>query len=275
MAVSDRPFESLDTVQAWERRARVRSLLMAEATKRMLDAAQLEAGYRVLDIGTGTGDTALLAAERVDGDGQVVAIDASDAMIGQAAEHVREAGATNVELRVMDASDLELEDAMFDAVIGRNAMMFLTDWPAPLHGFHRVLRPGGRLSFIVWASQKENPYFYLPVALARKHGWMRGPDATLESPFRLADVGSLFRDLERAHFRDVAVEPVRSDVTFNDRAPLLAYIREGPMYHANADQLDDRERAAFERALEAAFEDFRSGDGYRITAVSLLATGTR
>jgi SAM-dependent methyltransferase len=269
------PFESQDVVLAWERRARVRAILMAEATQRMLAAAQIGLGSRVLDVGTGTGETALLAAERVAPIGRVIAIDASPAMIEQAKAHVREAGVANVELRVMDGGRLEVEEASIDAVIGRNAMMLLPDWPAPLAGFHRVLRPGGRLSFIVWAPKEENPYFYLPVALARKHGWMRVPTASLEGPFHLADARSLRRDLEAAGFRGAAVDRVASETRMMDAAALLAYLREGPMYHANADQLSPADRAAFDEALRDGVEQFREGEGYRIRSVSLLATGTR
>ena len=70
------PFEQRDVVIAWERRAGVRAALLAEATTRMLDSARLGLRSQVLDVGTGTGDTALLAAERVGSAGHVLAIDA-------------------------------------------------------------------------------------------------------------------------------------------------------------------------------------------------------
>jgi ubiquinone/menaquinone biosynthesis C-methylase UbiE len=57
---------------------------MAHATARMLDASQINPGERVLDVGTGTGDTALLAAKRVGPQGHVMAIDASSPMVDQA-----------------------------------------------------------------------------------------------------------------------------------------------------------------------------------------------
>jgi len=49
----------------------------------------------------------------------------------------------------MHGSDRRLKEASVDAVIGRNAMQFLPGWPRPLRGFDRVLRPGGRLAFVV------------------------------------------------------------------------------------------------------------------------------
>jgi len=269
------PFEQRDAVIAWERRAGVRAALLAEATTRMLDSARLGLGSQVLDVGTGTGDTALLAAERVGPAGHVLAIDASPEMVEQAVGKVRRSGLENVDVQVMDGARLSLADISRDAVIGRNAMQFLPGWPLPLMGFHRVLRQGGRLAFIVWGPPEENPYFHLPVSLAREHGWMRAPREALETPYRLADGDRLHADLTTAGFREAAVARVAVDVHMPEAAPLASYIRESPMFHANADQLNAEERVAFDATLVAAIERFREGDGYRIPVISLLVTGTR
>jgi len=84
------PFESRGGVLAWERRAAVRSAVLAEATKRMLDAVAVGPGGRVLDVGTGTGDTALLVDERVGPAGHILVIDASRQMIEQGYKKIRE-----------------------------------------------------------------------------------------------------------------------------------------------------------------------------------------
>ena len=126
---SYQPFEQREAVIAWERRAGVRAALLAEATTRMLDSALLGPRSQVLDVGTGTGDTALLAAERVGPAGHVLAIDASPEMVEQAIGKVRKAGLDNVDVQVMDGARLALPDVSRDAVIGRNAMQFLPGWP--------------------------------------------------------------------------------------------------------------------------------------------------
>jgi len=275
MSVSYQPFESRGIALAWERRAKVRAALMAEATKKMLAAANIGPGSHVLDVGTGTGDVALLVAEQVQPGGYVLAIDASVQMVEQALNHVKKAGMDHVDVRVMDGSHLELDDASFDAVVGRNAMQFLPGWPLPLGGLSRVLRPGGRLAFIVWATKEENAFLHLPVSLAAERGWMRVAPSSLESPYRLADQDALLADLTAAGFKDTNVERIAAQARLPEAEPLAAYLREGPMFHANADQLADEQRSAFETALLEAIERFRDGDGYRVPAVSLLATGTR
>jgi protein-L-isoaspartate O-methyltransferase len=275
MSISYPPFESREVALAWERRAKVRAPLMAEATKKMLAAANIGPGSRVLDVGTGTGDVALLVAEQVRPGGSILAIDQSAQMVEQALAHVKKAGMDHVDVRVMDGSHLELDDASFDAVVGRNAMQFLPGWPLALTGLSRVLRPGGRLSFIVWATKEENAFLHLPVSLAAARGWMRVPPSSLESPYRLANQDALLADLAAAGFKDTNVERIAAQARLPEAEPLAAYLREGPMFHANADQLSDEERSAFETALLEAIERFRDGDSYRVPAVSLLATGTR
>ena len=97
----------------------------------------------------------------------------------------------------------------------------------------------------------------------------------LETPYRLADAHRLHADLATAGFREAAVARVAVDVQMPEAEPLASYIRESPMFHANADQLNAEERVAFDATLVAAIERFREGDSYRIPVISLLATGTR
>src|SRR5262249_37204881 len=112
---------------------------------KMLSLARVGPGARVLDVGTGTGLVALLAARLVSS-GKVVGIDHSSGMLEQArAKASRESLDHIASFWQMDAEHLDFPDQSFDAVC---SLFALLHFPTPLFALremHRVLRPGGRL----------------------------------------------------------------------------------------------------------------------------------
>src|SRR5579864_7997488 len=101
---------------------------MLPLTERMLDLAGLRTGSRVLDVGAGTGEQTLMAAERVGSSGSVLAVDVSAPMLAVAAAAARAAGLANVETQVMDARRIaELDSGPFDAAISRNALILVPE----------------------------------------------------------------------------------------------------------------------------------------------------
>jgi ubiquinone/menaquinone biosynthesis C-methylase UbiE len=91
----------------------------------MLELASVQPGSRVLDVAAGTGDQTLMAARRVGPTGNVLATDDSTSMLKVAAEAARKEGLTNVDTRVMNAENIELDSDSFDAVVCRIALMRL------------------------------------------------------------------------------------------------------------------------------------------------------
>jgi ubiquinone/menaquinone biosynthesis C-methylase UbiE len=110
-------WERKESADWWSAGQAARQQNYGAATEIMLDLAGVQAGSRVLDVAAGTGESTLMAAARVGSKGRVVAADASASMLNVAAEAARQAGLTNVETRVMNAENLELDKDSFDAVI--------------------------------------------------------------------------------------------------------------------------------------------------------------
>ena len=238
----------------------------------MLDVARIGPKSQVLDVGTGTGDTAVLAAERVGPTGRVIAIDASSEMLNVAAESARASGLDHIEFRQMDGGNLALEPGSVDAVIGRHSIQFLDDWPAPLTGFHQVLRPGGRLSFVVWGRTTENPFMALPVEIPKQLGWP--PVSAAAAPFSLGDGQRLRQQLVTTGFDEVKVERVG----FQTRMPAdvaLANRLDSPMSRAAVNNASAEQREAFQKAIRSALERMRDGDSVLVAGVTLLASATR
>ena len=114
-----------------------------QAVGPLLDAVRAGAGTRLLDVATGPGYVAAAAAER---GASVIGADFSAAVV--AAATLRH---PNVEFREADAEALPFPDTSFDAVTINFGMNHFARTDLVLAEVHRVLRPGGRLAFTVWA----------------------------------------------------------------------------------------------------------------------------
>jgi arsenite methyltransferase len=110
---------------------------MVAQAERVLEAAALQPGDTVLDIGAGLGLLTLAVHERI-GDGWVIAVDPSVGAL--------EASASGIMYLVGDAEVLPLPDAAVDAVVLRSVLVHVGDTEAAVKELARVLRPGGRLS---------------------------------------------------------------------------------------------------------------------------------
>lgn len=105
----------------------------------------LAPGETVVDLGSGAGMDAFLAARQVTSTGRVIGIDMTDAMLSKARENARKAGIANVEFRKGRIEELPIEDASVDAIIS-NCVINLSPEKARVYAeAYRVLRPGGRL----------------------------------------------------------------------------------------------------------------------------------
>ncbi|GGO74366.1 arsenite methyltransferase [Nocardioides deserti] len=107
--------------------------------------ADLRAGERVLDLGSGGGIDVLLSARRVGPTGFVHGVDMTDEMLELARANAAKAGATNVEFLRGTIEDVPLTDASVDVVISNCVINLSVDKPRVISEMHRVLVPGGRI----------------------------------------------------------------------------------------------------------------------------------
>jgi len=110
-----------------------------------LAVAELRAGERVLDLGSGGGIDVLLSARRVGDSGFAYGVDMTEEMLALARANAAKAGATNVEFRAGTIENIPLPDAAVDVVISNCVINLSTDKPAVLAEMFRVLTPGGRV----------------------------------------------------------------------------------------------------------------------------------
>jgi len=106
--------------------------------------AALKAGDIVLDLGSGSGLDAFLAARKVGPDGKVVGIDASAEAVATAIQHAATGDYANVEFRVGIMTALPVDDRSFDVVISNCAINYSADLAATFREIFRCLKPGGK-----------------------------------------------------------------------------------------------------------------------------------
>lgn len=186
----------------WQRAAAGYDATFARATagfvEALLDAAQVSAGMRVLDLCCGTGVGAAAAAER---GAAVTGLDFSAAMLAEA----RRANP----LLAFDEGDIEAlpyRDGSFDAVID-NFGIHHAPYPArAVAEALRVLRPGGRFAFTTWAAPEENIAWKLLFDAVRAHG---DPDAAKAPPSggNLVTIAAVLDLLRAAGFAEMGQKP--------------------------------------------------------------------
>lgn len=116
--------------------------VLAPATRAILQAAGVRRDMRVLDLGSGAGDVAFIAAGLVGPAGEVVGIDQSPDAVAKATARARQRGLSNVRFVAGDIHD-RAPDGPFDAIIGRLVLMYVPDPAAVLRTQAGVLRSGG------------------------------------------------------------------------------------------------------------------------------------
>ena len=122
------------------------SRIYGESTQRLCKRAGITAGMRVLEIGSGAGDVALMLAELVGQEGQIVGVDVNPVILETARQRATESGIRNVEFIAGDARGFAFADK-FDAIVGRFVLMYMADPGEAFAKLVTYLNPGGIIAF--------------------------------------------------------------------------------------------------------------------------------
>lgn len=265
-----------DAAEAWHRWGPVIEDWLGPATERMLDAAGVTAGSRVLDVAAGAGGQTLSAARRAGPTGHVLATDISPAILEFAEMVAKEAGLANVSTQELDGEHLDVEEAGFDAVISRVGLIYFPDQRAALAGIHRALRPGGRLSAVVYSTADRNGFFSVPVGIIRRRAQLPPPAPGQPGPFSLGAPGVAEQHFRDAGFRDVTVDVVPSPVRMATAAECVDFERQSfGALHQMLSGLPQTERDEAWAEIARALAEFEGADGFVGPCEMLVVSGTR
>ena len=269
-------YGSAEAAAAWQRSGAARATLLVPLTERMLDFAGVEVGYRVLDVAAGTGEQTLAAARRVGPSGAVLATDIAAQMLALAAEAAAQAGFRNVETRVLDARDLDLEPESFDAAISRVALMLLPERARAMAGIHRALKTGKKFAVLVLGTAEECPLIALPMGIAGRYAGT--PQAPFGDPgmFALGDPATLAAAYRDAGFREVSVQTARVERRFPSLAAAMQNVRDIlPETQALLRHVSEAERAAAWAEIEGSLRQFEGEGEFVVPHAFLIAAGTK
>jgi SAM-dependent methyltransferase len=237
----------------------------------LIDHLELQPGQQLLELAAGPGDTGFLAAELIRPGGTLISSDAAEEMLEVARRRAEQLGVDNVEFKQLQLEWIDLPTGSVDAAVCRWGYMLAVDPETALRETRRVLRPGGRLAFAVWAEADLNPWATVPGRTAVELGHAPPPDPDGTGPFSLASREKLTGLLDATGFDDVEIEPVEIDRTYPDIGPFFQEtFTLSPMLGALVKQLSDAERNGLIDAMTSAAAPFTAADGsVRFPGVSL------
>ncbi|UQA55855.1 class I SAM-dependent methyltransferase [Polyangium aurulentum] len=221
----------------------------ARIGKATVSRVPLGPGDRVLDVCSGSGASAIPAAQAVGPEGSVLAVDLADALLARGRAKAGSLGLSNIDFRSADFEAMDIPPEHFDAVVCVFGIFFIPDMAAAVRRLWQWLRPGGTLAITTWGPdvlEPGNTAFWDAIRVHR-------PD--LYKSFRpwerIDTADSLRAMLAEAGVTDASVEAEHS------RQPLASpddwwVIALGSGYRGTIDQLDAGTREAVRRDTLAA-----------------------
>lgn len=262
----------------WVGRMDVQEARNIEVATLLLAAAQAVPGERVLDVGCGTGATALPFAAAVGPRGHVTGIDISEPMLAVARQRVAEQGLSNVTLLLADAQVHKLPPESVDLLTSRFGVMFFADPTAAFRNLRGALRPGGRLCMAVWASIAENMHWKIPYDIAVRHLGPPAPKPPHDpGPHVFGDRDYCRRVFADAGFGDIAIDARAFHVTGKSAASEAEHAALfGPAWRLMEEkQADEAARQAIVQETEAGYAAYVTPEGVRVPGTVLLVTARR
>jgi ubiquinone/menaquinone biosynthesis C-methylase UbiE len=234
-----------------------------ESGKVLLRKLRLNAGERVLDVGSGTGLLAEYAADIVGTSGSVEGLDPLPLRIDIARRRSR----PNLRFRVGNALDLgNIEDATYDVVYLNAVFHWLPEKLGPLHSFLRILKPGGRLGISTSAIDHVGTLETIRRQVLSAKPYDAYPDVARPASHHvtLDELRALFG---KVGFDSLSIDLIPNEAVYTNPAAVIDFVQASSfgnfLGHIPA-ALRDRARADIETELEN-----------RRTPQGILVRGTR
>jgi ubiquinone/menaquinone biosynthesis C-methylase UbiE len=254
----------------WQRAASSYRSSFAHATAPyiapLLESAEISSGQQVLDVACGPGHLAAAASAR---GATAHGLDFSAEMVG-----IARGAHPEVVVTEGDAEDLPYPDGTFHAVVSSFGIHHVPRPELALAECKRVLMPGARIAFTVWATPEENTAWSLVFEAVARHGNRSASEAP--PPGALNRIDQCVRALEAAGFIDGSAEIVRSEWSLPDGRALLAALSAGTVRMAALIAAQDPSAlAAIANDIDRQAQRFRRDQNLVVPIAAVLARGRK
>lgn len=263
--------------QYWNKHQASIEKMFAPLTQALIADAHIGSGQSVLDIGGGSGEPSLAIARILGDSGCVTYTDPSAGMVKAARDEAERRGLKNIQFHQCPAEQLPFHDNSFDAGVSRLSAMFFPDVGAGLREMLRLVKPGGYISFVVWAAREVNPFFSIITEILNQFVPADIEDEDAPAAFRFARPGKLAKLMTEAGAASVNEHPI----VFRIEASLtLARFWElrtemSDTFRGKLAKLAPDEVAAVKDKVQKAVARYFENDGMSFPAQALIVTGKK
>jgi ubiquinone/menaquinone biosynthesis C-methylase UbiE len=256
---------------AWEQWADNLQAMADKFNQPLLNAVNIQTGDKVLDLASGAGEPALSVAQRVGESGLVIASDVVPAML-QAVKR-RAASISQLHCVAADMEALPFATESLDKITCRFGLMFAPNWAQAVAECQRVLKPQGKVAFMLWGALSENTVFQV----IRQAAEQVFPDNTAYEheflPFFFADPAPLLATMQQqglhCHLQTLEFSPKVPDSVKFWQAPLEMSF--AVRYQAASSE----QRQAWEVAILQALEVYRQEKFYQLKVCLHIVVGEK